>query len=96
MKNDDIEIQDTLLLELKQFNRKFNIAKVLIGLIMITIPIILIMNILGLLGSSLTFVSLLIFLIGLLFSIRMMNFNRMLCKIHTNILDCIINKKPFV
>lgn len=89
-----MEIQDTLLLELKQFNRKFNLAKILIGVIMTIIPIILIMNILGLLGSLLTFISLLIFFIGLLFSIRMMNFNRMLCKIHTNILDSIINKKP--
>jgi hypothetical protein len=94
MKN--IKIEDSLLLELKQFNKKINFIKLLIGIIMTAIPTILLCNIFGLLGSWVTFLSLTTSFVSLIYFIRVLNLTKILCKTHIFILDCIINEKPLV
>jgi len=92
----DIEIEDTLLLELKQFNKKINFVKVIIGIIMFIIPSILLCNILELLGGWVTVILITISFVGLIYSIRVMNLTKILCRTHLFLLDCMINKKPLV
>ena len=92
----DIEIEDTLLLELKQFNKKINFVKVIIGIIMFMIPSILLCNILELLGGWVTVILITISFVGLIYSIRVMNLTKILCRTHLFLLDCMINKKPLV
>jgi hypothetical protein len=89
----DIEIEDTLLLELKQFNKKINFVKVIIGIIMFIIPSILLCNILELLGDWVTVILITISFVGLIYSIRVMNLTKILCRTHLFLLDCMINKK---
>ena len=90
------EIQDNLLLELKEFNSKINISKVLITLILITLPIVLITNIIGLVGLTIVLLSFVSLVIGLIFSLRMYNYNKILYNTHIFILDCLINEKPLI
>ena len=92
----DIEIEDILLLELKQFNKKINFVKVIIGIIMFLIPSTLLCNIFELIGGWVTFILMTIFFVGLIYSIRVMNLTKILCRTHVFLLDCIINKKPLV
>jgi hypothetical protein len=92
----NIKIEESLLLELKQFNKKINFVKVLIGIVMTTIPTILSCNIFGFLGSWVTFLLLTISFVGLIYFIRVLNLTKILCKTHIFILDCIINEKPLV
>lgn len=92
----NIKIEDSLLLELKQFNKKINFVKVLIGIVMTTIPTILSCNIFGFLSSWVTFLLLTISFVGLIYFIRVLNLTKILCKTHIFILDCIINEKPLV
>ena len=95
MKNGE-EIEDKLLLELKQFNKKINFIKVIIGTIMFVIPSILLCNIFGFLGGWVTFILTTILFVGLIYSIRVINLTKILCKTHLFLLDCMINKKPLV
>jgi hypothetical protein len=95
MKNGE-EIEDKLLLELKQFNKKINFIKVIIGIIMFVIPSTLLCNIFNLLGGWVTFILITIFFVSLIYSIRVMNLTKILCRTHIFILDSIINKKPLV
>jgi hypothetical protein len=90
------EIEDVLLSELKDFNVKINIAKVFIVLLMIIIPSVLILKILGLISGLITFLSIISLLVGLVFSLRMYNHTKILCRTHLFLLDCMINKKPLV
>jgi len=92
----NVEIEDTLLLELKQFNKKINFVKVIIGIIMFIIPSILLCNILELLGGWVTVILITISFVGLIYSIRVMNLTKILCRTHLFLLDCMINKKPLV
>ena len=92
----NIEIEDILLLELKQFNKKINFVKVIIGIIMFIIPSILLCNIFELLGGWVTVILMMVSFVGLIYSIRVMNLTKILCKTHVFLLDCMINKKPLV
>lgn len=88
------EVQDNLLLELKEFSNKINISKVLITLILITLPIVLLFKIIGLVSLSITSLLFVSLVVGLVFSLRMYNYNKILYSTHIWILDCLINEKP--
>lgn len=91
------ELQDTLLSELKSFNVKINIAIVLIILILIAVPSVLMLKIFGVLGGLITFLLIVGLVIGLIFSLRMYNHTKIICKTHVWLLDCLINdKNPFI
>jgi len=93
---ENVKIEDNLLKELKVFNRKINTAIVLISLILIIIPTVLIIGIMGLIPNLVTLILFLTFVVSLIFSLRMFNYNKILYKTHIWILDCIINEKPLV
>lgn len=81
------EIGKQLFSELIVLNRKFIISKILIVLTLITLPSILILNMLSILSLFITLVSIPFVLVWLVFSIRMYNHTRMYCSIHTWLLD---------
>lgn len=95
MKN-KVEIEDTLLVELKEFDKKIKFSKFLIGLLMFFIPVTLIINLFGFLNVWITFMLTVGFIVGLIYFIRRLNINKILGRIHFHLLDCIINEKtPF-
>jgi len=97
MKNiekNNLQIQDILLSELNGYNTRINISIILITLILIIIPTLLTIKIFGLIGGLILTLLVLTLIVGLLFSVRMYNYNKILYNTNVWLLDCIINKKP--
>jgi len=81
------EYEIELLNELTVINRKIKIASVLIFVIILSLPSVLVLNMFNILGGLITALIFIGLLVGLLMSVRMYNYNKIIGSTHMFILD---------